>query len=289
MSSSDHLFFEGTTLPKHRKPKAALGAASAPNPTERFPHDAFYTWLFRQAGLGFERYRAKAMARRIGACLRAVGARDAQEAQKRIEAEPMLLRQAIDAILLGVTEFNRDPTVFETLAREILPRLRHRRRLRIWSAACSDGHELYSVAMLLADAGLLHRSDLLGTDCRPDAIERARAGLFSPESLSKLHPTIRQRHFVTTGPELAAAEPLRRAIRWKTADLFAGVQPGPWDLILWRNMAIYLTIDSAELIWRAMIDVLRPGGFLVIGKADHPPRELRLRRIAPCVVQKPEE
>ena len=80
--------------------------------------------------------------------------------------------------------------------------------------------------------------------------------------------------------------PLRAATRWKQANLLHSPEPGPWDLILWRNMAIYLKPEVVGTIWQQLCDRLSPGGYLVTGKAEHPPAPLGLERVAKCVYRK---
>lgn len=284
-----HLFFEGvepTSLTARKGPRASIPHGHAQ--TRSDPElSAFFAWLLAKAGLDARHYRNASLSRRIRACLRAVGARDTEHAYRQIAANPSLIRPAIDAVLLGVTEFGRDRTVFEHLRLEILPQLlQAAKNLRIWSAACSEGPELYSVATLLADAGRLGDCELVGTDCRIDAIDRARSGVFSTDTLAKLDEAVRKRHFALDGSHARVAALLRSAVQWKVANLIDGVEPGPWDLILWRNMAIYLNAESAESIWRKLVGQLRPRGYLVVGKADHPPGGLELQRVVSCIYRR---
>lgn len=234
-------------------------------------------------------YRGRSLSRRLAACLRQLHVRSADEARRLLEERPELLPRAIDAVLLGVTQFFRDAAVFQCLRDVVLPEAaRAPAGLRVWSAACSEGHELYSVAMLLDRLGRLPGALLLGTDFRLSAVEQARAGVFSVESLRLIEPALRARCFVERGREARAQDWLRRSTCWATQNLFDGAAPGPWDLILWRNMAIYLAPEAADRIWRSLWRELRPGGHLVAGKADHLPRSLGWRRIAPCVYRKTE-
>ena len=110
------------------------------------------------------------------------------------------------------------------------------------------------MAILLSEAGLLERSHLLGTDCRGDAIERARLGHYDAAMLKLVRCDAGQvlqpagaQHVAGAGVGVPTrtrrgrpVEALRRQVHWKVADLLAGVEEGPWDIILWRNTAIYL-------------------------------------------------
>ena len=106
----------------------------------------------------------------------------------------------MNALVIGVSSFFRDPTVFVCIRDEVLPDLlRESPAPRIWSVGCSEGAELYSMAMLLAERGALENSDLLGTDCRADAIHRAAMGSFMPDSILAVPEAMRSRYFVSDG------------------------------------------------------------------------------------------
>jgi chemotaxis methyl-accepting protein methylase len=206
------------------------------------------------------------------------------QARQTLEQRPDLLPAAVSALLIGVTEFFRDPSVFGTLRTELLPKLARRNRpLRVWSAGCSGGAELYSLAILLAQAGLLEGSFLLGSDCRHDAVEQAQAGLYSSHDLQKIEPSDRRRYFEESSGLWRPIEPLRWHIHWKVADLDRHIEKGPWDMILWRNMAIYLKAEAAASVWRGLDSVLAPEGVLVVGKAERPPVELPLICVKRCI------
>ena len=124
-------------------------------------------WFFHQAGLNVDHYRPQTIHRRIPGLLRALQVRSLSEAQSQIRSDLSLLPGAMDALLIGVTSFFRDPDVVKALRKIAIPELFARcGAARIWGAACSDGSELFSLAILLAEAGQLHRARLLGTDCR---------------------------------------------------------------------------------------------------------------------------
>ena len=79
---------------------------------------------------------------------------------------------------------------------------------------------------------------------------------------------------------------LRRRTRWKTGNLLAGVEAGPWDVILWRNSAMYLEQPASDAIFGRLADSLAPGGYLVVGKAERPPGGVGLADAGRCVFVK---
>ena len=259
-------------------------ATAAPAPVPHAHMDEFLSWILGRVGLSAAAYRPQPLTRRLPACFRAIKVDSPYAARELLERQPQLLAKAVSSLLIGTTEFFREPDAFDFLRAQALPALAgSNRRLRIWSAACSTGAELYSVAMLLSEAGLLERSCLLGTDCRGDAIERAGRGLYDAPLLKLVPRATREQFFEPAGGQWRPIEPLRRQVHWKVADLLAGVEEGPWDIILWRNAAIYLQPCPADSLWRRLVSVLAPGGLLIAGKADRPPHDAGLTPAARCV------
>jgi chemotaxis methyl-accepting protein methylase len=283
-----HVAFEGrpaaATLPKAKRGTYQhIGHSHARLPTTELP-DGLVRWVIDRAGLDASLYRHLPLARRFLACLRTLKVHSAEEARAVLEKRPDLLPTAVSSLLIGVTEFFRDPAVFEGLRAKVLPNLAVRRGpLRAWSAGCSTGEELYSVAILLAEGGLLANSFFLGTDCRIEAIQRARSGVYDA---ARLELPIRRKYFEPVGSSWRVIEPLRRQVRWKVADLGRSTEEGPWDIMLWRNLAIYLNPGPAETVWNRLAGALAPDGFLIVGKAERPPSGLGLVPVCRCVYRK---
>jgi chemotaxis protein methyltransferase CheR len=287
------LYFEGrASQPPTPAKRSLVAQAVCSRPAPAIPREtsAFFQWLLGRAGLESDRYRETSLVRRLPACLRRLRVKNISEAYELILRRPELLPEVIDVVLLGVTEFCRDGAVFASLRDKILPSILQRTpRPRIWSAACSGGHELYSVAFMLADSSCLADCELLGTDCRASAIQHAISGCYSPESLATVDRAWGQLHFENESGTFRVRRSIRESLRWKTADLLAGVEPGPWHLTLCRNMAIYLRQDAAANLWRHILSEMAPDGYLVVGKADHPPRGLPIERIDACIYRRIED
>ena len=277
---------------------ATPGGHAPPPSADAGEHEpSFGDWLFRRAGLDPACYKPDSLARRVPACLRALGVDATSRARTLLRRRPELVSNALDAALVGVTQFFRDADVFAPLARDVLPALvadadAYADPVRVWSAGCSSGKELYSVAMLLADLGLTPgRARLLGTDARASAVEAARAGRYADVAVDAIPRDLRDRHFTRHPATPPAArwrvgESLRRMTDWRVGDLLARVEPGPWDLVLCRNVGIYLRPDAAARLWQSLASVVRPGGFLVLGRAERPTGVAGLTTVSPCVYRR---
>ncbi len=248
----------------------------------------FVRWVFRLAGVNAGHYREQTFVRRLPACLRELRVDSIAGAFARITADPCLVERAVSALLLGVTSFFRDPLVFAMLRANVLPLILDRcEQPRIWSVGCSDGSELYSVAMLLREAGVLQNCELLGTDVRSAAIRSAIAARYRPGALAHLSDAAK-RHFIPIdGDCFVVRDELRQRTTWLVRNAInTAAETGRWDLILCRNLAMYFHAPRACTLWRRLEESLRPGGFLIMGRAERPHGTTSLEPFAPCIYRK---
>lgn len=287
-----HVVFEGKAA--SRRGGVALPRASARIPAlpgmsaaEDPPRAGFARQVLTAAGIDPDLYRDKPVQRRVRACLRALRATSEPAAAGILAERPELLGVAVSSLLIGVTGFFRDAAVFEDLRTRVLPTLANLGRpLRIWSAGCSSGAEIYSLAMLLAEADLLERSQLLGTDCRQDALCEAETGIYPACAMTAVPDALRQRYLEQAGAGWRVTRRLRSAARWKLSDLSRDMEDGPWDLILCRNVTIYLNPEPALRLASRLAAAVAAGGYLVVGKAERAPEGAGLAQIARCIYRK---
>jgi chemotaxis protein methyltransferase CheR len=251
--------------------------------------DPFLIEVLRMAGLEPAFCRDAPLRRRLLACLRAVRAANSQEALEQLRAHPERLDELLGAGLISTSAFFRGPAVFAFL-RESLPAFARTRggALRIWSAGCAQGEELYSVALLLAEVRLQDKCTFLGTDCCRAAFEAARQSLYSVAELAAVRNGLREQYSTTEGAMCRVVSSLRDLIRWKVHDVLADPGPDRWDVSLCRNLAIYLSPAGAERLWKNLTGQLEPGGLLIVGNAERPYSKA-LARAHPCVYRKGEE
>jgi chemotaxis methyl-accepting protein methylase len=245
--------------------------------------------ILSHAGVNPLMYRPASLERRVPACLRALRAHSLAHAQERVQRHPELAAVAVDTLLLGVTSFFRDPEIFNYLGSTLLPKW-HESRVRgagprILSIGCSDGHELYSMAIVLHQTGIWPPDLLLGMDCRPSAIARARRGVYAESEVRTLTPA-HARYFEAAGDsKVQIIDSLRTLAQWQCGDL-GRFRERCFDIVLFRNVSIYFEAAFGEQIWERTLALLNPGGLLVTGKAERPTPGRSLRRLHSCVYQK---
>lgn len=200
----------------------------------------------------------------------------------------------------GESYFFRDAGQFDLLAATILPELiarrTHERSLRIWSAGCAAGEEAYSLAMLvdeLAPRLAGWQVLILGTDINSDALEKARRGEYRDWSFRTLDDKRKQRYFQPHGDQWRIDPHLRERVTFRGGDLlrdrFPDAQAGlsDFDLILCRNVFIYLDKPAVAQITAKFSATLADGGYLVTGHSElfgHDIAPLRVRLFAQSAV-----
>lgn len=191
--------------------------------------------------------------------------------------EPSLSQRVVEALLNNETYFFRDRTPFDQMSHNALPLLAERRRdvkrLRIWSAGCSTGQELYSLAMLFAEDPARWAGwsiDLMGSDVSETAVDRARAGIYTQfEAQRGLAVTQMIRWFAETDAGWRVAESLRRNVRFQVHNLLeAPPHPGQFDIILCRNVLLYLSGDKKRAAFDRLASALAPDGWVMLGAGE---------------------
>ncbi|WP_028579179.1 CheR family methyltransferase [Desulfogranum japonicum] len=193
-----------------------------------------------------------------------------------------LERQIIDAISTNETLFFRDTGPFELLRHKIFPELIDNRtpkvptlktNLRIWSAACSTGQEIYSVAIVLKELlGDLSKYSikLMGTDISDAAISQASNARYNKFEIERgLSKDKLTKYFTTSGSHWKVKDDIRAMATFRKINLmqpFTGI--GKFDIILCRNVAIYFTLEDRKKLFNKLANALEPDGYLIIGSTE---------------------
>jgi len=190
---------------------------------------------------------------------------------------PDLAQEVVEALLNNETYFYRDKPTFDQLPAEILPELAARRsnvkRLSIWSAGCSTGQEVYSLAMLFAEQAERWQGwtiDILGTDVSHRAINAARSGLYSQFEVQRgLGVSQMLRYFDETPRGWQIRDDARTKVRFQQHNILAP-HPGrvPFDLVLCRNVLLYFDRATRSAAFDRLASAVMPDGFLMLGAGE---------------------
>ncbi|MCY0875635.1 MAG: protein-glutamate O-methyltransferase CheR [Firmicutes bacterium] len=183
-------------------------------------------------------------------------------------ATPELMDELLDRMTINVSAFFRNPLRWDTLRYLVLPQLQAQAPLRVWSAACSTGQEPYSLAILLAESGALRQSTLLATDVDERALQIAQKGAYLHTEVAMLPAQMQKTYFVPDGDHSQVVLALREHVQFLRHDLCQEPFFTTFDLILCRNMMIYLTDFAKERLYRKFCQSLRVGGILFVGSTE---------------------
>jgi len=237
----------------------------------------FLEALFRRHGYDFRHYAQASIKRRVVALASAVGVHSVSELIPRMLRDASLLSEILARLSVPVTEMFRDPAVFKLLREQVLPVLASWPRLKIWQAGCASGEEVYSLAILLDEEGLLERSQIYATDINDLALRKAEDGIFPLADLAEAE----RRHRLSGGRRpfsdygVAAHGFFRMNQRLRERIAFAHhnlVTDGVFcevQLVLCRNVLIYFDGELQERVLRLFHGSLVRSGFLCLGTREN--------------------
>jgi len=238
--------------------------------------------VYELCGLVLDETKGYLIEGRLGALLRENNCKDFGELCKKVKANRFgeLGDSVVDAITTQETLFFRDQSPYQALANRIVPDIvdakaksMFRKRLRIWSAACSTGQEPYSIAMTLADIlPDVHTWDItiMATDISDAAIARASRGLFPTHEIQRgLDTRNLNKYFTRCEDGWKANDELRSMIKFQRRNLlkpFTGL--GKFDVIFCRNVAIYFDAATKRDLFNRLGQCLEPPGYLFVGSSE---------------------
>jgi chemotaxis protein methyltransferase CheR len=229
-------------------------------------------------GIDLNRYKDRCVLRRIAVRQRACGAADLRAYLRRVSRDPIEREQLVKSLTIHVSQFLRNPSTFHAIQTDVIPAILSEkartggRALRLWSVGCACGEEPYSLAILLCEAApeavRRHSTAIYGTDIEPDCLRAARGGRYAAISLKSVPVHWKQRYFAPVGTEYEVVPELRRLVYFKSHSILDPVPFGRIDLMVFRNVLIYMTDSLQEQVVLRLTAALNPGGYLVLGKVE---------------------
>lgn len=227
-------------------------------------------------GLDVRGYKRTTLCRRLRRRLADVGADTVQDYLVRLERDPHEYALLLDAILINVTGFFRDPEAWEFLRRDCLPALLRNKwsgePLRTWSAGCATGEEAYTIAICLAES--LGESSpravkIYATDVDGGALASARAGVYSPDAVSGVPPELMDRYFdELPGGRYTIRREVRSSVIFGRHNVLTDPPMSRLDLLVCRNVLIYFDRDTQRHLFPCFHYALREEGLLFLGRAE---------------------
>ncbi|MBL9015281.1 MAG: PAS domain S-box protein, partial [Myxococcales bacterium] len=238
--------------------------------------DAVFRMLRDQFGIDFSIYKTSTVGRRVQRRVDLMRFQSLAEYVDQLDAEE--LNALYQDLLIGVTQFFRDPGAFEVLEREVIPQILEKvppsEELRVWVAGCATGEEAYSLAMLFWEA-LTARDrpisiKILATDVHQQSLEHASAGVYGEEQLANVSPERLSRFFSRRSSGYQITQDLRQLIVFARHNLTKDAPFTKMHFISCRNMLIYLQPHAQRTVFSLFHFGLVSGGVMFLGASETP-------------------
>ena len=241
--------------------------------------DQFLAFILKYKGMDLRSYKKSFISRRLKARLDAHRFDSVAKYVQLIRRDDSEWRAFLNNLCINVSEFFRDQDVFLVFKEVCVPELVRRKQagrvryIRCWSCGCSCGEEAYSIAITFKEV-LKHRIKdftikIWATDIDEEALEKARRGEYSKETLSKIPPVFLDKYFEEVNEGICRVkEEIRDLVLFQKQNLFYDPPLTNMDVVFLRNVRIYFSgIEAESVLLRAYLS-LKKGGYLILGKVE---------------------
>ncbi|SCZ01312.1 CheR family methyltransferase [Alkaliphilus peptidifermentans] len=232
-------------------------------------YDGFIGKVYKKTGIDLSSYKERQMKRRIESLITRNQFTTYDDYYEAICRDSKLLNEFINYLTINVSEFYRNPQQWEVLENDIIPYLlKHKSKLKIWSAACSTGEEPYSLVMLLTKFLKLNDISIIATDLDDGAMSKAKTGIYSAKSLENLPKDFVYNYFQKINESYMIKDTIKNQVSFKKHNLLESPYPDKCDLIVCRNVMIYFTEETKNKMYHKFYDSLDSNGVLFVGSTE---------------------
>ena len=239
--------------------------------------DLLLNELFQSYGYDFTSYARASLKRRVNRLIAIDRFTSFAELFYRIKHDAGYLKHLVEELTVNVTEMFRDPSLFKKIREDVLPILATHPFIRIWHAGCATGEEVYSIAIILEEADLLHKSLLYATDLNASVIENIHKGIFPMAQMKQY-----SENYILSGGKKDFSSYYTAKYEWAkfneglkakmiaaTHNLVSDRSFNEFSLIMCRNVLIYFDKKLQEKVLTLFDDSLEKLGFLVLGSKEN--------------------
>lgn len=224
----------------------------------------------------FRDYAVTSVRRRMQQAMAHFGCAHLGELQHRLLHEPALFQQALQFFTVQLSEMFRDPSYFRALREDVMPVLQTYPSLKVWIAGCSTGEEVWSIAVVLAEEGLLDRTVVYATDINPASLHAAEAGVYPLDRLAQFSRNYQAaggrgslaEHYSTAYDQAVFDRRLRKQIVFADHSLATDSVFSEVHLVSCRNVLIYFNRELQDRAVGLFREALVHRGFLGLGQKE---------------------
>jgi chemotaxis protein methyltransferase CheR len=214
-------------------------------------------------------YKEKPLKRRIRVRMRALDIKYFTDYELYLRKNEDELVKLVDTITINLSYFFRNLETFIFLKDYIFPEMKKRKdKFVFWSAGCAQGEEPYTLAIIAAESKMLEHVTIYATDIDKKVLDIAQQGVYSDIAFQYAPDILKKRYFTRVDNGFSINKNVKKRVRFFKADLFTDPPFGSCDLIMCRNVMIYLGREAQSTVLRNFYEHLAQYGYLVIGKVE---------------------
>ena len=236
-----------------------------------YDYEYFKAEVYKITSIDLSAYKEKQMKRRIDTLISRHHIQGYDAFVKELRNNNEILEEFVNYLTINVSEFYRNPEQWAILEKEVLPLLSERFKpdIKIWSAACSTGDEPYTISMIFSKYMNKKDYSIYATDIDKQVLLIAEEGVYNNKALAGLPAEYLTKHFSKTWDENYKVDPMiKSTIKFQKHNLLLDPFPKNLSLIVCRNVLIYFTEETKEIIFRKFYESLAPGGILFLGATE---------------------
>ncbi|MDI6602187.1 MAG: protein-glutamate O-methyltransferase CheR [Thermoanaerobacteraceae bacterium] len=228
----------------------------------------FASSFYKISGINLNLYKEKQMKRRIDTFVNRHGCKTYIDFLNILNKDKEIYNEFLNYITINVTEFFRNPEQWDILKTNVIPLLsKDRKMLKIWSCACSSGEEVYSLQFILSNINVQY--ELLATDIDMEALNKAQSGVYDFRQIKNIDTRLLESYFTRLdNNKYKVKQDYKNNIKFDTFNLLTDIYPKGFDLILCRNVLIYLTEQAKNSVLTNLSSLLNRGGILFVGSTE---------------------
>lgn len=243
---------------------------------EEIEIDLLLQGIYRHYGADFRQYARSSLRRRMWNMVRDEGLPSLSALQALVLHDEAAMNRLLDQLSVNVTTMFRDPSFFRAFREKVVPHLWSVPFVRIWTAGCSSGEEVHSLAILLHEEGLYDRCRIYATDMNTRVVERAKSGIFQVSQMQEY-----TQNYLAAGGKAAFSayytaaydhaifkQHLRKNIVFAQHNLAADASFNEFNVVICRNVMIYFDVELQSRAHDLFLSSLRRGGFLCLGRRE---------------------
>lgn len=232
--------------------------------------------IYRLSGYDFRQYNRSSISRRIFNRMRINSIPTISRVQEKVIHDQEFLEQLLNDFSINVTEMFRNPSFFKAFREKVIPTLREYEEIRIWHAGCATGEEVYSMAILLQEEGLIEKAVIYATDMNEQVLEKAKKGVFpihKMQAYTKNYMLAGGAHafseYYKTDYQYAYFHPtLLKNIIFAQHNLVTDQSFNEFHVVLCRNVLIYFSPQLQSQVHHLFYESLSDKGFLCLGDKE---------------------